>query len=159
MKTFAKTMGALALVLAVILAYLVAGTRLQTSASNERIIPAVQESERFEQALRTVKSGAAGDRQYGVIGSDNIEDYCFVVLDITVGSFGLLPCEWVTAGITPMEGDIALVEADLPDIRPLSRSTTTIYILADAQKAQTGHHAWIEYYAFGYKTFADAKAR
>jgi len=159
MKTIAKTLGSIALVLIVVLVYLVAGTRLQVSAANETIIPAAQEPERFAQALRSVKSGEAGDRLYGALGSENIEDYCFITLDVKIGSFGLLPCEWITAGVSPLEGDIALVEYELPDAKPLSRSTTSIWILADAQRAQTGHHVWIEYYAFGYKTYLDAKMR
>jgi len=159
MKMLAKSIGSVALVLAVIFAYLVAGTRLQVASGNERIVPAAQEPERFAQAVRAIESGQTGDRLYAAAPTGNIDEYCFIALDITVGSFGLLPCEWITAGIAPMEGDIALVEFDLPDAEPLSRRTTTVWILADAEKAQTGHRAWIEYYAFGYRTYADAKMK
>lgn len=159
MKMLAKCLGSVTLVIAVIFAYLVAGTRLQVSVTAETIIPAAQESERFEQALRSIQSGEAGDRLYGAAPQGTIDDYSFIVLDLSVGSFGLLPCEWITAGISPMEGDIALIEYTVPDVGPLSRVKTQIWILAAADKAQTGHSAWIEYYAFGYKTYADAKLK
>ncbi|MDO4739448.1 MAG: hypothetical protein Q4A66_02165 [Eubacteriales bacterium] len=159
MKTLAKSLGAMALVLTVIFAYLVAGTRLQVSSSNETIIPAAQESERFEQAVRAIESGEIGDRLYSAGPIGDISEYSFITMDITVSSFGLLPCEWIRAGVAPLEGDVALVECELPDADLLSRNTTRIWILARSDSASTGHSAWIEYYAFGYKTYADAKAR
>ena len=159
MKTLAKCLGSVALVLAVIFIYLIAGTRLQVSASNETVIPASQESERFEKAIRSIESGEMGDRLYTAAPKGDIDDYSFIVLDLSVGSFGVLPCEWITAGISPLEGDIALVEHTVPDVEPLSRVKTQIWILAETDRAQTGHSVWIEYYAFGYKTYADAKMK
>lgn len=159
MKMLAKCLGSVALVLAVIFAYLVAGVRLQASASNEIVIPAAQEQARFEDAMRRIESGELGGRLYGSVPQGDIDDYSFIVIDLSVGSFGLLPCEWITAGVSPLEGDIALVEYAVPDVEPLSRVSKQIWILAEADKAQTGHSVWIEYYAFGYKTYADAKIK
>ena len=157
MKMLAKCLGSVALVLAVIFAYLIAGTRLQVTISNEEIIPASQESELFYQALREIESGALGDRQYASLSGTDIDRYSFIALDLSIGSFGLLPCEWVRAGIAPKEGDVALLSSDLPDVQPLSRVKARLWILTEADRAQTGHSAWIEYYAFGYQVFADAR--
>lgn len=157
MKILAKYLSSVALVLAVIFACLVAGTRLQVSVCAENIIPAAQESERYEEALRQIESGALGNRLYSAVPQGDMDDYVFVVLDLSVRSFGLLPCEWITAGVTPLAGDIALIENSVPDVRSPGRSTAQIWILADAQTAQTGHGVWIEYYAFGVHTYADAK--
>lgn len=159
MKKLAKCLGSVTLILIVIFAYLVAGTRLMVSVTGETIIPAAQESERFAQALRKIKDGAIDDKLYTSVPTEDINEYSFIVLDLSIRSFGLLPCEWIQAGIAPMQGDIALVEADISDVGPLSRETPSLWILAEAGKAQTGHRAWIEYYAFGYPTVVDAKPR
>lgn len=159
MKMLAKCLGAVTLVLAVIFAYLVAGTRLQVSASNETIIPAAEHSELFEQTMRAVRAGEMGDRLYSAAPQGDIDDYVFITIDVSVGSFGLLPCEWITAGVSPMEGDIALIQNRLPDAQPLGRQKGQIILLAEADRAQTGHHVWIEYYALGYRTYADAKLK
>ena len=60
---------------------------------------------------------------------------------------------------SPMEGDIALIQNRLPDAQPLGRQKGQIILLAEADRAQTGHHVWIEYYALGYRTYADAKLK
>ena len=159
MKMLAKCLGAVTLVLVVIFAYLVAGTRLQVSATNETIIPAAEQKELFEQAMRSIHAGEMDDRLYTAAPQGDIDDYVFITIDVSVGSFGLLPCEWITAGVSPLEGDIALIRNRLPDAQPLSRQKGQIILLAEADKAQTGHHVWIEYYAFGYRTYADAKMK
>lgn len=159
MKTLSKCLAAVALVVAVIFAYLVAGTRLQVSVYNEYVVPAAQESERFARAQRSIQSGETGDRLYSAAPQGDIDDYVFIVLEMSVRSFGMLPCEWISAGVTPLPGDIALIENDVADLGPLGRTSAQIWILADKQTAQTGHGAWIDYYAFGIRSYADAKSR
>jgi len=159
MKTLAKCLGAIALVLAVLFAYLVAGTRLQVSVSNESIVPAAEYAQLFAQTMEGLRSGELAERQFSAAETEDIADYVFIVADLSVGSFGLLPCEWIRAGVTPMAGDVALAYNDVPDVPPLGRAKAQLFILAQADRAQTGHGVWIEYYAYGIRMNADAKVR
>ncbi len=159
MKTLAKCLGAIALVLAVLFAYLVAGAHLQVSLASEAVVPASDYAELFAQTMEGLATGELADRQFRAPDSEDIGDYCFIVADLSVGSFGLLPCEWIEAGVTPLPGDIVLAYNDVPDVPPLGRSKAQLFILARADAAQTGHGVWIEYYAYGMRMTADAKAR
>ncbi len=159
MKTLARCLGAIALVLAVLFAYLVAGAHLQVSITNEEAVPAAEYAELFAQTMERMRSGEFADRQFRAAPSEDISDYVFIVTDLSVGSFGLLPCEWLRAGVTPLEGDIVLAYNDLPDIPPLGRAKAQVFLLAEAGSARTGHGVWIEYYAYGVPMTADAKVR
>ena len=159
MKNLAKCLGACALVLAVLFAYFIAGAHLQVSVSNETVVPASDYAELFAQTMERLSTGELADRQFKAPDSEDIADYAFIVADLSVGSFGLLPCEWIEVGVTPLAGDIALAFGDVPDIPPLGRAKTQLFILAKAGEAQTGHGVWIEYYAYGVHMTADAKAR
>ncbi len=158
MKTLAKCLGSVALVLVLMAAWFVLGARLQVSVVNETIVPASEEPELFAQAMADLRSGALGGDVFVSAPEKDISEYSFVILEMRVGSFGLLPCEWITAGVTPLPGDIALVQKEIPDVGPLGRARAEICILADAAAAQTGHGAWIEYYAFGIHTYRDARS-
>ena len=159
MKTLAKSLGSVALVLAVAFAYLVFGARLQVSLLSENVVPAAAYPEVFEKTMEDIRTGVLTDRVYGDAGAGSIEDYCFVEMRLTARSFGLLPCQWVVVRVTPMPGDIALATEEMPDVAPLSRSEATVLVLAKADSVQTGHAAWIEYYAFGARSYADAVRR
>lgn len=158
MKTLAKSLGAVTLVLVVAFAYLVMGTRLQARVVSETVVPASAYPEAFASAMEKIRTGGfPGDRQYAETSSDKMEDYSFVEIRVSASSFGLLPCEWIEVRVTPLAGDIALAACALPDIDALSRAEATALVLARSDMATTGHGVWLEYYAFGAHTYVDAK--
>lgn len=159
MKTLAKTLGAMLLVIALLAVYLIWGARLSVSVTNEYVVPASEMADEFESAMERISSGEIEDKCWFRPVSMDIEDYSFVVMEVTARSRGMLPCEWITAGITPLEGDHVLVSDRLDDIGAFGSSTGRILLLSDASTASTGHSLWLNYYAFGIKTCAEASGR
>lgn len=156
-KSLSRILSGAAVLLFLLCVYCAAGTRLQVRIVQERIVPAQELPTLFTQVIEELSAGAHADSRFLPLPeSRSPEDYALVELTLRAGSFGLLPCEWITAGVTPLPGDIALVRSSLPDIGPLGRAEERIYLLCEKHNAQTGHRAWITYYAFGIHMYKDA---
>ncbi len=157
MKTLAKTLAVLTLIAAVTLTWLIWGAHLRLTVISEDIIAASDHPEEFEKAVARLGSGELDAVCWRKPASLEIEDYSFIVITAEARSYGILPCEWITAGVSPLEGDYVLLNDRFDDIRALGSSKADIVILADSSLAAKGHKVWAEYYAFGIKTYSEAK--
>lgn len=131
MKQLAKVLGVISVILALIAAYLFAGTHLQVRVTETQIVAASEQPELFAASVSRLANGELGDRAYTQNIPESADDCCFVRIRVNVRSFGLLPCEWITAGVTPLAGDIALVESRVPDIGALASRQVDLWLLAE----------------------------
>ena len=157
MKQLAKVLGVISVILALIAAYLFAGTHLQVRVTETQIVAASEQPELFAASVSRLANGELGDRAYTQNVPESADDCCFVRIRLNVRSFGLLPCEWITAGVTPLAGDIALVESRVPDIGALASRQVDLWLLAEKGAAADGRGVWIDYYAFGSPTYAESQ--
>lgn len=157
MKQLAKVLGVISVIFALIAAYLFAGAHLQLRVTETQIVAASEQPELFAASVRKLANGELGDRAYTQNVPESIDDCCFVRIRLNVRSFGLLPCEWITAGVTPLAGDIALVESRVPDIDALGSRQVDLWLLAEKGAVAEGRGVWIDYYAFGSPTYAEAQ--
>ena len=144
MKSLAKFLTGITLVIAALLAYYLYSSNLPVALSVKQV-SAAERSEEFNKIREDIENG----KYEGVTVPHSIDAYSFVTLTVSAKNFSPFPAEWAQFVPKGMEGDIVLLPDDAgpKDIGRFKEGAFTVtYLTSNPETYRTG---WLEYYILG----------
>lgn len=144
MKTFAKFLTGVTVVIVALLAYYIYSSNLALSV-NVTIVPASERADDFDKIAMDVQ---AGDYE-NISALRSMEEYYFVTIDVSAKNFSPFPAEWAQFVPRPIEGDVIIASQDAgpKDIERFKEGRFSVTLLTTAR--ETTRTGWLEYYVFG----------
>ena len=141
----------LAVTLASVLAFAYALLSAQLSAT---LVSAVAEgadtrADTFAELAAALKRGDLAAVQYQDLKGDKAADYAFVTYTVELKGLNLMPAEWAVLSLTPLEGDVVLIQGAPQDMASFGSCTLSATLLTRRDLAQAQRGLWVEYYVLG----------
>lgn len=144
MKSFAKFLTGITVVIVLLLAYYIYSSNLPLAVS-VNVQRAQERKEDFDKIAMDVQ---AGDYE-NISALNSIEECYFVTIDVSAKNFSPFTAEWAQFVPKSVEGDILIVNQDAgpKDIERFKEGHFSVTILTTSpEEYRTG---WLEYYVFG----------
>lgn len=144
MKSFAKFLTGITLVVALLITYYILSSRLYMQV-DIRVVPARERAEDFAHVKENVDNGLYGD-----IGDlEDIDAYYFASIVVKAKNYSLFSAEWAELSVRTIEGDVMLFARDIgpKDIGGFGADSFEVTLLTRASEQQRS--GWLEYYIFG----------
>lgn len=144
MKSFAKFLTGITLVIVALLAYYLYSSNLPVAAY-AKTVNATERSEEFYKIREDIENG----KYEGVSAPYSIDSYFFVTITVSAKNFSPFPAEWAQFVPKGADGDIIVLLGDAgpKDIGRFKEAEFSVTILTSNPDAyRTG---WLEYYILG----------
>ena len=144
MKSFAKFLTGVAIVIVALLAYYIYTSSLPV-VMDVHVQSALEKSEEFAQIQKDVQNG----KYEGITALYSIDSYSFVTLTVSAKNFSPFPAEWAqfVPKTTDADAIVLLADAGPKDIDRFKEATFTVTILTSSP--ETFRTGWLEYYILG----------
>ncbi len=154
MKSFAKFLTGITLVIVALLAYYLYSSNLPVVVSSKQV-SATEKSEEFYKIREDIENG----KYEGVSGLHSIDVYSFVTLTVSAKNFSPFPAEWAQFVPKGADGDVVVLlnDAGPKDIGRFKEAEFTVTILTSSP--ETVRSGWLEYYILGRFHSVEAQPR
>ena len=144
MKSFAKFLTGITLVIVALLAYYLYSSDLPVVVSVNQV-NATEKSDEFYQIREDIESG----KYEGVSAPYSIDAYSFITLSVSAKNFSPFLAEWAQFVPKGADGDLVVLldDAGPKDIGRFKESEFTVTILTSSP--ETYRTGWLEYYILG----------
>ena len=144
MKSFAKFLTGITLVIVALLAYYLYSSNLPVVVSVKQV-SATEKSDEFYRIREDIENG----KYEGVSVPYSIDVYSFVTLTVSAKNFSPFPAEWAQFVPRSVDGDIVVLSEDAgpKDIGRFKEAEFTVTILTSSP--ETLRTGWLEYYILG----------
>lgn len=151
----------LAVTLAAVLVFAYALVSAQLSAT---LVSAVAEGAdtrvgTFDELAEALARGDLSAVQYKELQSREAADYAFVTYTVELKGLNLMPAEWAVISLTPLEGDVVLIQGAPQDMASFGNCTLSASLLTRRDLAQAQRELWVEYYVLGQAHSATVRGR
>ncbi|MBQ1257233.1 MAG: hypothetical protein IIW08_00780 [Clostridia bacterium] len=144
MKSFAKFLTGITVVIVALLAYYLYSSNIPVIVSVKQV-NATEKSDEFYKIREDIENG----KYEGVSAPHSIDSYFFVTLSVSAKNFSPFPAEWAQFVPKSAGGDIIVLlnDAGPKDIGRFKEAEFTVTVLTSNPEAyRTG---WLEYYILG----------
>lgn len=144
MKSTAKFLTGLTLVIVALIAYYIFSSKLSVTV-DVRVQPAYTNQEMFLKISEEVQSG----KHEGVYSLEPMENYSLVEVTVDIRNYSPFSAEWIRLVPKSEEGDILITDADIgpKDIPSFKTGKVSLLLLTKSDEQNRG--GWLEYYIFG----------
>lgn len=134
-----------------VLVFFYAFVSAQLSAVLEDITiePAQNRASTFESLREALRRGDLAGSQYRDMDGDEASDYAFITYTVRLEGYSLLPAEWAVLSLSPLPGDIVLIQGPPQDAPSFGGCLLSATLLTSAQEAESARSLWAEYYVLG----------
>lgn len=140
-------------------AYAFVSSQLSASLESAVVEEAQARQSAFDTIAQTLKRGDLSGVQYRDLTSDEAQDYAFITYTVQLEGANLLPAEWAVISLTPLEGDVVLIQGAPQDVPSFGRATLSATLLTTKDQADAPRNLWVEYYVLGKVYSASVRGR
>lgn len=152
MRSLAKFLAVVTLIVAVLGVYLVQASEISVAPAGALVESAADRQSAFDSLTQSAAVGSPDLVLYNTDIAADPSEYIFVTYTVKISNRNLLAAEWLQISLEPQSGDVLMIKPAIEDISPLSSADVTLVLMTSRSNSTSyTRNASLTYYVYGHE--------